>query len=72
MALFVQADIERFVWRVNSQTETDNQEWCTSCGIARTCALAFGAKNPNASFRLNWQIARDLRSDKKRPLGHTA
>src|SRR5215469_2082105 len=41
-------------------------------GIARACALPVGAKNPNASYRLNWQIARDLRSDKKRPIGHTA
>ena len=41
-------------------------------GIARTCAAPVGAKNPNASYRLNWQIARDLRSDKKRPIGHTA
>src|SRR5262249_54300844 len=41
-------------------------------GIAHTCALSPGAKNPNASYRLNWQVARDLRSDKKRPIGHTA
>jgi len=30
MAPFVQVDIERFVRTVNSQTETDDQEWCTS------------------------------------------
>src|SRR6516162_5594955 len=53
MAAFVQADIERFVRRVNSQTETNDQEWCTSAGSPGTCALPPGAKNPNASFRLN-------------------
>jgi hypothetical protein len=32
MAPFVEADVERLVRRVNSQTETNDQEWCTSEG----------------------------------------
>jgi hypothetical protein len=40
MAPFVQVDIERFIRRVNSQTKTNDQEWCT---VARTRALPPGA-----------------------------
>ena len=32
MAPDVEADVERLVRRVNSQTETNDQEWCTSEG----------------------------------------
>ena len=35
MAPFVEADVERLVRRVNSQTETNDQEWCTSEGSPR-------------------------------------
>jgi hypothetical protein len=49
MALFVQADIERFVRRVNSQTETNDQEWCTSEGSP----LRAGSKTNSRDAR--WQ-----------------
>jgi hypothetical protein len=69
MTPFVQADIERFVRRVNSQNETNDQEWCTSRDRPYLRAPA-RAKTRNASFRLSQQIARDLMWQ-ERPIGKT-
>src|ERR1700745_2494101 len=56
MAPFVEADVERLVRRVNSQTETNDQEWCTSEGSPVRAGSKTNSRNAHWQSRLRSHI----------------